>query len=394
MQVLVLMPEIPYPPTGGFEIRNYQLIKGLASNHRVTLLAYGETEPETRASALTRFGIEVRLVPFSRRASKRVIQLASVFSARSYRTTMLYQPAMQRAIDALLKERSFDVVLVESSLLGRFDFGRIPVVLDEHNLEYEIPERAARTERSPVRRGFAYVEQLKLKREEKSFWRRASRSVFTSEREVAIVRKAGVTTTSTVPNGVDLEYFWPANMPPDPESLVFTGRISYRPNADAVTYFVEEVLPLIHEVRPQVTLRVVGMDVPPAVQRLAGPHVQITGAVPDVRPYLRRAAVAIVPIRFGGGTRLKVLEALAMGKAVVSTTIGCEGIDVVPGRHLLVADSAADFGRAILDLLAHPEIATAMGRRGRALVEECYGWPRLSSMLESVLTEAALTRSA
>jgi len=389
MRVLVLLPEIPYPPTGGLEIRAYHLIKGLAAHHHVTLLAYGDAVAETRVAALSRFGIDVRLVPFSAWASKRVIQLASLFSPRSYRNAMFYRPAMQRAIDALLSERSFDVVLVESSLLGRFDFGRIPVVLDEHNLEYEIPERAAKTERSPVRRGFAYMEQLKLKREERSLWRRASWCVFPSEREVAIVRQTGVTTTSMVPNGVDLDYFWPASEPPDPQSLVFTGRISYRPNADAVTYFVENVLPLIHETRREVTVRIVGTNVPPAVQRLAGPHVLITGAVPDVRPYLRRAAVAIVPIRFGGGTRLKVLEALAMGKAVVSTTIGCEGIDVVPGRHLVVADTASDFAAAVLDLLAHPERASAMGRRGRALVEERYGWPRLSSMLESVLAQAA-----
>jgi sugar transferase (PEP-CTERM/EpsH1 system associated) len=394
MRILVVAPEIPYPPTGGSLMRTYQFTKRLAARHGVTLLTYSGPGTADRSAALAAIGIDVRTVPYPVSAGKRMSQLAAVFSARSYRSTMYHRPAMQRIIEALLDEIAFDAVLLESSLMGRFDFRETPVVLDEHNLEYEMPERAARTERSPIRKGFAYLEQRKLKQEAKSLWQRVSRCVTTSERERMVVcRETRTGTTATVPNGVDLEYFQPGVGPLDAGSIVFTGRISYRPNTDAICYFVQEILPLIHASRPDVRLTVVGMDVPPAVERLAGPRVAITGTVPDVRPYLRQAAAVVVPIRFGGGTRLKVLEALAMGKPLVSTSIGCEGIDVVPGQHLLIGDSAADFAAAVLNLLAHPELGVMLGKRGRALVEERYGWPRLSSILESVLETAAASGS-
>ncbi|HZU15482.1 MAG TPA: glycosyltransferase [Candidatus Dormibacteraeota bacterium] len=393
MRVLVLTPTLPYPPVWGAAIRNHRFLKWLGSRHRVRLLTYAGPEHAAGIARLEAEGIRVRAVD-DPGTGKRMAQLRSLFSPRSHLGSSLHRPAMQREIDRLLAEEGADVVLVEGSHLARFRFGdRVPVVLDEHNLEYELLERTYRTERSPLRRGFARVEYLKFRKEEQAAWRAASWVVVTSERERQLIRESGCPTPSTVvPNGVDLEYLTPSPGS-EPDRLLFTGRISYRPNTDAVLHFARHVLPLIRRRRPEVVFTVVGAGAPAEVRRLAGPRLRLTGEVADVRPYWRRSAVVVAPIRFGGGTRLKIVEAMAMGRPVVSTSLGCEGLEVTPGEHLLVADSPRDFAEAVVRLLEDRGLREELGRRGRRLVEERYDWRRLSAELEGVLLRAALGRT-
>jgi polysaccharide biosynthesis protein PslH len=183
---------------------------------------------------------------------------------------------------------------------------------------------------------------------------------------------------------VDPDFFTPGDMATNADTLVFNGLLSYRPNFDAATYFVDEVLPLIERIRPGVTLTLVGHGNPSEIESLRRPNVVLTGSVPDVRPYLQQAAVVVVPIRMGGGTRLKVVEALAMSKAVVSTTIGCEGIRVSDGEHLLKADDPQSFASSVASLLADTARAEALGRAGRALMVKEYSWARSASRLEDL----------
>jgi glycosyltransferase involved in cell wall biosynthesis len=265
---------------------------------------------------------------------------------------------------------------------------RAPLILDEHNLEYELLERTVREERSPLRKLYNWIEYRKLRREEHRNWRRADVCIFTSPRERDIFgaflpEKRAI----VVPNGVDVDYFRPTHTTPDPSTIVFTGLMRYRPNADAVISFVREILPRIRHHRPEAVFTIVGSGVPPEVARLAGPNVVVTGTVADVRPYVARSAAFVVPLRMGSGTRLKVLEGLAMGKAMVSTTLGCEGIAVRDGEHLLVADEPDDFARAVLRLFDAQDGAAALGARGRALVEQEYAWGSIYSRLESFYVE-------
>ena len=183
--------------------------------------------------------------------------------------------------------------------------------------------------------------------------------------------------------GWTLSFISPRTGPIEPDSLVFTGLMSYRPNIDGIVYFVEEILPLIHRVRPQVKLAIVGAGAGEEVLRLAGPQVTVTGAVPDMRAYFAGAAAAIVPLRMGSGTRLKVLEGLAMGKPMVSTSVGCEGIHVRSEDHLLIADDPSAFADAVLRALGDPALAAGLARRGRALVEREYGWASIAAHLEA-----------
>jgi len=163
--------------------------------------------------------------------------------------------------------------------------------------------------------------------------------------------------------------------------------MKYRPNVDAALYFVRQVLPQILAVRPALVFYIVGGEPPAEVRELAGPHVVVTGTVADVRPYVRNAAVFVVPLRMGGGTRLKVLEGLSMRKAMVSTTLGCEGIDVEDRRHLLIADTPAAFASAVLRLLQEPALGEALAEAGRDLVDRRYRWERVVGELEAFYDE-------
>jgi len=266
--------------------------------------------------------------------------------------------------------------------------------LDEHNLEFEALQRTANAESSPVRKLFNSVEAAKFKREEVAAWRRADLCMFTSKREVELARALCPDTAFlAVPNGVDLNYFKPRRVRIEPGSIVFTGTMGYRPNVDAVHHLVRDILPRVRRSRPDAVLTVVGGGVPRSIERLAGSRVVVTGRVPDVRPFVERAAVLVAPLRIGSGTRLKVLEALAMGKAMVSTTLGSEGIEVKPGEHLTIADDPDDFAREVVKLLNDPEAAASMGARGRALAEQLYGWPALAAQMERAL-EGTVSRLA
>jgi glycosyltransferase involved in cell wall biosynthesis len=372
-------------------MRNFHFIKHLARSHQVWLVAYGGPEAASGMAALEALGIRVRAVPPPRSVNKRLIQLSCVLSGRSYLSRGVETPRLQRAVDELLGREGVDVVLLEGARLAIIDVrSGIPVVLDEHNIEYEVLKRTYLTERSPLRKAYAYLEYRNVRREELATWHRVDRCVFTSERERALAtEQSGDTPSAVVPNGVDLDYFSPSLEAVDRDSLVFSGRMGYRPNTDAAVFFAREVLPLILRKRPRTVLTVVGAEPPREVRKLAGANVVVTGAVSDVRPYCRRAAVLLAPIRFGGGTRLKVLEAMAMAKPLVSTAVGCEGINAGSGEHLLVADSPIDMAAAVLRLLEDRDLATAIARRGLALVKSSYGWPLLAGQLEAVLLEVS-----
>jgi glycosyltransferase involved in cell wall biosynthesis len=192
---------------------------------------------------------------------------------------------------------------------------------------------------------------------------------------------------------VDTEHLQPDSSPVDPEALLFVGSLNYRPNADGVAWFVEEVLPRVRRARPGAVLTIVGRGTPALLRRLAAPGVIVAGAVDDVLPYLRRASVVVAPLRVGGGTRLKVLEGLSMAKPVVSTTLGAEGLDVADGEHLLLADEPAEMAGSILRLLADPALGRRLGDAGRALAVERYGWAGAAARLEAFHAEVASARA-
>jgi glycosyltransferase involved in cell wall biosynthesis len=328
--------------------------------------------------------------------SKRLAQLSSVFSRDSYQRRSLFSPLMQQKLDEVMKRERFDVVQIESSQLAGYTFDpRAVTVLDEHNIEYELLYRMYSTEGSPLRRMYNWLEFQKFKREEVSSWQSVMGVVSTSAREERIMREAAPDTPMMVaPNAVNVDYFCPSEEPIDADALVMTGLMHYRPNIDGAVYFVREILPHILASRPNAVFYIVGAGATNELKRLASDNVVVTDTVADVRPYVYKSAVFVVPLRMGGGTRLKVLEGMSMSKAVVSTSVGCEGIDVTHDEHLLIVDESRAFADAVLKLMADRSRRLELGRAGRELVERQYRWDSVVDRLEGFHARLAAEHSA
>jgi sugar transferase (PEP-CTERM/EpsH1 system associated) len=385
--VVVIAARLPYPPRWGFGTRVYHLTRQLAARHDVTLIAYaGSADAENVERLRQEFAVEPVTREQPSLLAKRAKQVRSLASRTPYDSLATYSRGLQRAIDRVAAQRHVDVVQIESTLLSIF---RLPpealVIVDEHNIDYEYYDRMRENERSPLRRAYYRLEQLRFRRFEQRCWRDVDGCVMTSDREAEEVRRvAPATPVAGVPNGVDVEYFRPTDEPVEPKTIVFNGTLDYRPNLDGAAFLLEQVLPRLRERHPDVRVVLVGRGSQSDLDAFRGPGIEVTGEVPDVRPYLARAAVVTVPIRTGSGTRLKVVEGLAMGRPMVSTTLGCEGVDVRHEEHLLIADTAESFADAVARLLDDPGYGAALGREGRRKMVAEYSWDYAGELLEAL----------
>jgi glycosyltransferase involved in cell wall biosynthesis len=300
---------------------------------------------------------------------------------------------MQQALDRILRTRRFDIVNLEFSFLGDCDLRQAPpgerpplLVVDSHNIDYDLARQYARDGSSVVRRLYAAANWRKLRREELGTYRNADGVYLCSAAdERRLLDEAPDARTTVIPNAADVDYYQPrpADPPPDGRTVVFFGLLSYVPNIDGVIHLVRDIWPRIAAAHPDARCKIIGGGrPPPSVMALAGPGVELTGFVPDLRPHLAEAAAVVVPLRLGGGTRLKIVEAMAMGKAIVSTSLGAEGIEAIPGRDILVEDEPAAFAEAVNGLLAAPDLAARMGQAARRLAVERYAWSGAARALE------------
>lgn len=317
---------------------------------------------------------------------KRAGQFYALLRNTSFTEIASRNREMQRALDRSFARENFDLVQIAYPVMGYFTFRTDAIrVLDAANVEYDIHRRSAEASRSIVRRLWSSYEARKLRPQEIAICGEQDMVFIPSQRDKELLdRDVPHVPKTVIPNGVDTGYFTPYDGAVEDDTLVFTGAINYFPNADAVTYFVAEVLPLIHKVRPGVRFSIVGNAPPESVRRLASSHVEVTGFVDDVRPAIRRSAVYVVPLRIGGGTRLKVLEAMAMRKPIVTTPVGCEGIDVTDGSSVMIADSPQAFADATLRLLADRRRAQALAAAGYDLVRSRYDWSMIGNAMGDV----------
>jgi sugar transferase (PEP-CTERM/EpsH1 system associated) len=384
MKILIVTPSLPYPPHWGFGIRVFHIVKNLGLRHEVVLLTVAGDDQKDEIAAIRQYCADVRVVPGPRKSRRRFLQLISLFNRRSFLQSSLYSDALQAMITENVGREHFDIIQVESSHLGGLAFNSDSLlILDEHNIEYKLLQRMYRTERSPVRRLFNWSEFTKFQREEQKFWVRADGVIFTSEQERSEFSEMCPDKPAICgPNGVDVDFFKPADIAVDRNSIVMTGLMRYRPNIDAALFMVNEVLPLIRKKKPDVVFSIVGAGPSDEVLQLAGPNVVVTGEVPDVRPYALAAGLLVVPLRMGSGTRLKVLEGLSLAKPMVTTSLGCEGIEVENNKHLLIADDAESFAQAVITVLDDSNLAASLGTAGRALVEAKYSWVTIVDVIE------------
>lgn len=387
MKMLVLTPSLP-SPTWGAGTRNFYFLKALAEHHTVTLLSLVDKEEDLQhLSRLEDFVHTVRYV-VRPPAKKRYQQLTSLLRWRSYSVECNELPEVQAALDAAFAEAEYDAVLFESVLVSRYRLpSNVKRIIDQHNVEYELLWRTFLHETGGWRKWYNWLESRILKPVELDLCKKADLVLATSAQDGQTLKQAlPAARIEVVPNGVDVEFFQHTPAPSTSNQIIFTGAMNYYPNIDAVLTFAKNCWPFIHAQVPQVTWKIVGREPPSEVKNLGElPGVTVTGGVPDVRPYLAESAVALAPLQVGSGTRLKILEAFATGKAVVSTSIGCEGLAIEPGKHLLISDQPEEFAAAVIHLLQNPTLRNELGDAGRALVETEYSWSGCGAQLLRIL---------
>jgi glycosyltransferase involved in cell wall biosynthesis len=399
-RILVISSFLPSRQSGG-RVRLRALMRGLAAKHSVSLLSYVPPGADAETVAEMREDYDdVVTVPNDRvagsRVSKRALQLRSLISPRSFERLVCERSAFQIALDRMTAGSRFDVIHVEGCSMAHYDFpDGVPVVLDEQNVEYDVLRRVVSVTRAVPRRLYNYIDYLKLRREEQHTWRSVDACAVTSTRDEDFVKRiAPRTRTAVVPNAVDLERFTPPSPDLDRGTLLFFGEMGYYPNTDAMLFFLSEVLPRLRRSNPSARLVIVGPSAPKAILRWASTDVIVTGAVPDVRPYIEAARAVVVPLRVGGGTRLKILEAMAMGKPVVSTHLGAEGLSVTDERDILLADDAEAFADQVKRVLSDGDLARQLGAAARRTVENEYDWKTSVRRLEALYETAILKGSS
>jgi polysaccharide biosynthesis protein PslH len=397
LSILYVSPMPASPPRFGAQARIHGLMTQLARRHDLTAVMQVDSEFDAGECrrAMQAFCRDVVLVPrpsVGEGLPKRLLQLQSLASTRSLERRLASGPEMQRALDRVLRAKRFDLVNLEFSFLGECALRQAPpnerlprLVVDSHNIDYELARQYARAGRRLAHRLYAEANWRKLRREELRTYRDADGVYLCSaEDERRLLDVIPAARTAVIPNAADVEYYQPrsGDPPADGRTVVFFGLLDYAPNVDGAMYFVQKIWPGVAEAHPEARLKIIGNRAPRSLQLLAGPRVELTGFVPDLRPHLAGAAAVVVPLRLGGGTRLKIVEAMAMGKAIVSTTLGAEGIDAIPGRDLLIEDQPQAFANAVNRLLGDRELAARIGQAARSLAVERYSWSGVARALE------------
>ena len=398
-KILFLTPDLPYPPHQGAAIRSFNLIKNLAARYEIHLLSFIQGRNTlNRTSPLSGYCASIATIPAANRSTK-TRALSALFSPKPDMALRLPSAQFTNQLRILLRRERFDFVQVEAIEMAQYGLAikemSLPspplVIFDDINAEYMLQRRAFETDvKHPslwLGAFYSLLQWQKLRRYETEACRRMDRVVVVSQADrIALQRLLPSVESAVVPNGVDTSYYLPAHMEKESDtSLVFTGKMDFRPNVDAVLWFGQKVWPLIQQDVPKARFNVVGRDPHPRLRSLrALPGITVTGYVEDIRPHIAEAGVYVVPLRVGGGTRLKVLEAMSMSKAIVSTSLGCEGIDVMPGLDLLIADEPRSFAKKAVSLMQDRERRVELGLAARRLAEARYDWQHITSLMEQV----------
>lgn len=396
VHILLLTQIVPFPPDSGPKIKTYNVLRYLAQRHAVHLISFVRPGPEAEhARSLRAICASVTPVPLKRSRVRDIFFLArSGVSGRPFLIERDDLANMRRAVRQVLHQHSFDAVHADQLTMGQFavDLPLSVRVLDEHNAVWTIVRRAALHEpwwRRPV----AELEWHKLRAYEGALCARFDAVTVVSDTDRIDLEQAAEQplTTLEIPIAID-----PVELPFEPRGPAARGILSlatmfYPPNVEGVHWFATEVLPLVRADLPTIIFRIVGSRPPAQIQQLgtATSAIEVTGYVADVTGILRQSGVLVVPLHSGSGMRVKILEAFARGIPVVSTSIGVEGIEAVPGEHLLVADTPAEFAAAVTRILCEPKMAARLAYAARTLVERRYDWHTALSPLDGLYPPAS-----
>jgi polysaccharide biosynthesis protein PslH len=381
------------PPDMGGKIRSFQILKQLARRHEITLFTFYSEHPDDqhlRGSDIFSKIVPVPLPLPPRRSIGEYVRAARLMaSGRPVTVDKFLYPEVRQRYAELLASASFDRIVCDFIVPAPLMRWKTPppTILFTHNVEAQIWERHYQFTTNPLMKVACRLEARALAVTERRYVELADHVLTVSENDRNFfLRYVAPERISVIPTGVDTEYFEPAPEPEQPDTMVFTGSMDWMPNEDGVTYFVDKILPLVCREVPGAAFWAVGRRPPRRVRALASGNVVVTGVVDDIRPYLGKAAVCVVPLRSGSGTRIKIFEAMAMGKAVVSTTMGAEGLPVRHGENIILADDPADFAQHVVRLFRDPARRAELGRAARQLVEQSYSWSSVAVTFDQIMT--------
>ncbi|MFC1891441.1 glycosyltransferase [Thermodesulfobacteriota bacterium] len=384
MKILFVSPKFPYPPNNGGAIRIFNLLKEVSKYHDTSLLTFVTNEEQFKlVNKLEKELCPVNIVWHSLDRRWKA-HLKYFLTPIPYYRNVSISPEMSLQLRHLSVQNDYDIVQIESLTMAHFveDTTAPVTVLDMHNVESLLYNRMRKILPVGKEKVLGLLDDLKLKKYEKNQVRKFNTCLATSDIDQDILAKSSNCNIYTIPNGVETDFFQPGIFKEERESLVFVGSYTYYPNVDAVVYFCEKILPLITRFKKRIKFFVVGRNPPNEIKALDKANgVIVTDFVEDVREYIGRATVYVVPLRSGSGTRLKILEAWAMGKAIVSTSLGVEGLCAKHNDNVIIADDPTFFAESVIDLLEDKNKRIALGSAGRETVEQNYEWSLIGQQL-------------
>lgn len=408
MKILWLSHLVPFPPKGGVLQRSFNLLKETAKEHEITLLCFNQSEflvgtlPEQREplsfakAELLKYvrKIEVFDLPEDTIPGGRYwMALKAILKGSSYNMEWLRSAAFRERLTSLLANEKFDLVHIDTVSLCLYTglLGATPTILNHHNFESSMLDQRAKKEKSILKRWFYSLEASRLLKSERQYVKDAWLNITCSDQDANDIKSsvAGVN-VRTIPNGVDLSYFSPnSSITPIPNRIALVGGLSWYPNRDAVEYFLQDIWPLLKSRCPDAQVDIIGRNPDEAIREYVKrePRIQVHGFVDDVRSYLWRTDYYLCPIRVGGGTKLKILDALASGCCIIAHPFACKGIEVKDGQHVLFAKSAEDYVEKIELLNANPTLREKLSAEGPKLIESTYSYEGIGREYLSVVRE-------
>jgi polysaccharide biosynthesis protein PslH len=406
MKLLWISQNLPYPPTTGVLQRNYNLIREASGFAEIDLIAIAKDDilpdfdrktAETELQKLCRQVVVTELPTETSRATFLWVLFKSLFTRLPFTVNWADSVSLRELISESARSRDYDLVYFDSIGLApyRAYVGNAGLVMNHHNIESCLFKRRVAFERNPLKRMYLALEAGKLERYEATVADLFDVNITVSELDATLLRQiCPAARTGVVANGVDVRYFSPQTEAFEPGHLVMVSGMNWFPNRNAAEFMVEDVWPMLATAMPDSRLTIVGADPPAAVLKCAAhdPRVQVTGFVRDVRGYIERAQIYLCPMLLGGGTRLKILDALAMKRPIVATTMALEGIPVEAERDVLVANSPREFVRQVARLVENPGLGKSLAASGREFVERHFSWEVISLEMNRIMSSVVTAR--
>lgn len=397
MKILLLTQVLPYPPDSGPKVKTWNVLKYLTQHHEVTLVSFVRGDQSAEVKHLQQYCRAVHTVPMERNVLlDGQAMIRSLLNGQPWMMVRDDRAAMCQLVDRLAAANNFDVAHADQLNMAQYA-ARVPgarKILDAHNALWLLYQRLWQTMGSGPKKWLLGRDWRLLKQYEGRLCREFDAVLAVSEEDKAALHEAigpgSKVEITIIPIAVDTDEVAPVTRQPGADHILHIGTMYWPPNVDGILWFIRQVYPHIRARRPQTIFDVVGARPPQEILDLSGngTGINVTGYVPDPAPYRQQAGLMVVPLRAGGGMRVKILEALAQGLPIVSTTLGCEGIAVTHGQNILIADTPHEFAQAVLRLLDNPQLAAELGCNGRRLAEQLYDYRQVCLPLETIYSRA------